>query len=88
MEVVGVIADAKYNGVRDPILNTVYLPAGPTLWFGFKTKNRGELRRPQPHQISESGVLRAKRRLCHTELHWEIEKRHCGRSEMTSKRPG
>jgi hypothetical protein len=26
--IVGVIADTKYNGVRDPILNTVYLPAG------------------------------------------------------------
>ena len=30
IEIVGVIADTKYNGVRDPILNTVYLPAGQT----------------------------------------------------------
>jgi len=28
MEVVGVIADSKYNGIRDAIPNTIYLPAG------------------------------------------------------------
>ncbi|HLK66059.1 MAG TPA: ABC transporter permease [Bryobacteraceae bacterium] len=28
MEIVGVIADTKYNGIRDPIPNTIYLPAG------------------------------------------------------------
>ena len=27
MEIVGVIADTKYNGIRDPIPNTIYLPA-------------------------------------------------------------
>jgi predicted permease len=28
MEIVGVIADTKYNGIRDPIPNAIYLPAG------------------------------------------------------------
>jgi predicted permease len=28
MEIVGVIADTKYRGIRDPIPNTLYLPAG------------------------------------------------------------
>jgi hypothetical protein len=30
MEIVGVIADTKHNGVRDPLLDTVHLPAGQT----------------------------------------------------------
>ena len=56
------------------------------------TLPRTELRRPQPHQISESGVLGASghctRAVPHSTPLGEMEEHHYGRSEMTSKAAG
>ena len=57
MEIIGVIADTKYNGIRDPIPNTIYLPdPGPNI-SGERTLHKhagrpGEHRRRGAPEIS------------------------------------